>query len=133
MDVAEFRLEISGIRSLTVGQLELEPVPPFPHPALTSDLSPPNPPTDLAGCSQDSPDAAARGEGLQQLLVLRDPPDRLRGLRLRQRSAVPVASRHWFHLPDQQQRLPLGALWAHRDETMAWTLVPLPLTPQPPH
>lgn len=109
----------------------------FLHPASTSDLSPL---TDLAGRAQDSPDAAARGEGLQQLLVLRDPPDRLRGLRLCQRPAVPVASWHWLHLPDQQQRLPLGALCTHKDEMMMmmmWTPLPVPpthaLLPDAPH
>lgn len=108
---------------------------PFLNLVLTSDHSPtlhPSPFTDLAGRTQDSPDAVARGEGLQQLLIVRDPTDRLRGLRLRQRSAVPVASRHWLHLPDQQQRLPLGALCTHTDEMMMWTPLPLAPTHAPP-
>ena len=77
----------------------------FPISPLSSPLSP-----DLAGCSEDSPDAAARGKGLHQLLVLWDQADCLRGLRLPKREAFPVPGRHRIHLPDQQQCLPLGLI-----------------------
>lgn len=69
--------------------------------------------SDLSGCPEDSPDAAAWGEGLHQLLVLWDQADCLRGLRLPQREAFSVPGRHWIHLPDQQQCLPLGLIHAN--------------------
>lgn len=65
---------------------------------------------DFPRCPEDPPDAAAGGEGLHQLLILWDQADGLRGLRLPQREAFPVAGRHRIHLPDQQQCLPLGPL-----------------------
>lgn len=65
---------------------------------------------DLAGCSEDSAVAAAGGEGLHQLLFLWDQADCLRGLRLPQREALPIPGWHRIHLPDQQQRLPLGLI-----------------------
>lgn len=86
---------------------------PFHFSSLLSLISPVcfSPSTaDLAGCSEDSAVAAAGGEGLHQLLVLWDQADCLRGLRLPQREALPVPGWHRIHLPDQQQRLPLGLI-----------------------
>lgn len=64
--------------------------------------------SDLSGCSEDSSDAAAGGEGLLQLPVLRDQADCLWGLRLPQWATFPVPGRHRLHLPDQWQRMRLG-------------------------
>lgn len=83
------------------------------RPFLSEILTPPSPPLsipDFPGRPEDPADAAARGEGLDLLglLSLREPAQRLRGLRLPQREALPVPGRNRLHLPDQQQRLPLG-------------------------
>lgn len=74
-------------------------------------------PPDLSGRPEDPPDAAAGGEGLHQLLVLRDQADGLRGLRLSQRETLPLPGRHRIHLPNQQQRLPLGPMHPRNTHT----------------
>ncbi|KAM9781881.1 delta-sarcoglycan isoform 2-T10 [Syngnathus typhle] len=64
---------------------------------------------DLAGRPPHPPDASAGGQGVhRRRLVVRHQADGLRGLRLPQRETFPLPGRHRIHLPNQQQRLPLG-------------------------